>query len=342
MAIKNKDIAKILNISPAAVSLARNNKAGVSEETRLKVNKLVMKSLKKEMSAEVQQYAGEKGNILLSIHKTHGEVIRDTSFFLALIEAIQQETLMKSYNIIMANYDGVSNLEEHIRKCCNEDVKGILLLASEMKEKDLEAYKTCKAPIVLLDSFFPDVKMDVVGINNMDIVRESVRYAYQQGHRKIGCLRSRIYTRNFEERFFSYRLALEELGLEMKEDYIFDVHCTSDLAYIDMKEILKKKRKDMPTVLIAGNDLLAAGAAKALKEFGYKIPKDMSIIGFDDMPISRMMDPPLTSMKIYNWEIAQMAVKRLVERFETNVTSYCKIEVGGEIVIRDSVADLNE
>ena len=60
------------------------------------------------------------------------------------------------------------------------------------------------------------------------------------------------------------------------------------------------------------------------------------------MPISRMMDPPLTSMKIYNWEIAQMAVKRLVERFETNVTSYCKIEVGGEIVIRDSVADLNE
>ena len=161
MAIKNKDIAKILNISPAAVSLARNNKAGVSEETRLKVNKLVMKSLKKEMSAEVQQYAGEKGNILLSIHKTHGEVIRDTSFFLALIEAIQQETLMKSYNIIMANYDGVSNLEEHIRKCCNEDVKGILLLASEMKEKDLEAYKTCKAPIVLLDSFFPGKALEV-------------------------------------------------------------------------------------------------------------------------------------------------------------------------------------
>lgn len=335
MAIKNKEIAKILNISPAAVSLARNNKSGVSEETRQKVNAIVRNSLRKEITEEIEQ-TKKNGTILLSIHKRTGAVIADTPFFTSLFDAVRQQTKMRSYELSVVNIDIKDDIQAYIKRCNEPEVKGVLVLASEMKEGDLQPYENCRVPIVLLDSFFPDIKLDVVGINNRDIIRDSVKYAIENGHREIGFLHSTVYTRNFEERYLSYLHAMQEFGLEVKEEYIYHLHCTADKAYVDMAGQLQEQRK-LPSVFLAGNDLLAAGALKALKENNIKIPDQVSIIGLDDMPLTRMVEPQITSVRIYIDEIARMAVRRLLERIENPHLPYCKSEVGGMMIERESV-----
>lgn len=340
MAIKNKEIAKLLNISPAAVSLARNNKSGVSEETRQKVNAIVMNSLRKEITAESAQ-TGKRGTIILAIHKRTGDVIADTPFFLSLFEAVREQTKTKSYELSIVNIDMQDNMDGYIKRCRAEGVEGILVLASEMTKEDLYSYYQVQIPVVLLDSFFPDIKFDAVGINNRDIIRESVKYAWEKGHTEIGFLQSTVYTRNFEERYLGYCQAMQEFGLKVKTEYTYYLHCTADKAYLDMKRQLEEGRK-LPTVFLAGNDFLAAGAMKALKEKEIRVPEQVSLIGMDDIPLIRMMEPAVTSVRMYIDEIACMAIKRLLERIENPQLPYCKIEIGGELIERDSVRAIKE
>ncbi len=336
--IKNKDIAKILNISTATVSLARNNKPGVSEQTKNSVNEIIREMMEKE-SRKQEALHGSFGKILFVIHKKHGLVIADTPFFLTLTESIQTQASAQNFSISILHYNESDSLSEHIARCCEPSVSGILLLASEMTAEDLVAYKRCSKPLVVLDSHYPDEQLNTVIINNREAVRSSVKYAYSMGHRKIGYLKSTVYTANFDERFAAFVETMQELNLAVDPAAIFPLRCTADLAYEDMRALLELSPA-LPTLLIAGNDLLAIGALKALKERKINVPQEVSIIGFDDMPVSRMMDPPLTSIRVYNDEIAKAAIKRLIEKIQAEDKCSMKIEVYGDLMIRESVKRL--
>lgn len=336
--IKNKDIAKLLNISTATVSLARNNKPGVSEQTKNSVNEIIREMMEKE-SKKQEALHGSFGKILFVIHKKHGLVIADTPFFLTLTESVQNQASAQNYSINILHYNETGSLAEHLSRCCEPSVSGILLLASEMTADDLGAYKRCSKPLVVLDSHYPDEHLNTVIINNREAVRSSVKYALSMGHRRIGYLSSTVYTANFEERYQAFLDTMQELGVEADPALVFPLRCTADLAYADMRALLDQSPA-LPTLFIAGNDLLAIGALKALKERKINVPQDVSIIGFDDMPVSRMMDPPLTSIRIYNDEIAKAAIKRLIEKIQAEDKCSMKIEVYGDLMIRESVKRL--
>lgn len=333
MAIKNKDIARMLNISPAAVSLARNGKAGVSEHTRKQVRDLLAQMEPREdKSVDMES----KGSIAFVIHKKHGKIITETPFFLSLTEEIQKRALLSGYHVTMFQYYEGEDVEDFIRRIQEINALGISILATEMTSQDLQMYEGVDLPMVLIDSNFMDKKIDTVAINNLDAVYEMVAYAKECGHTEIGFLRSRVENINFSERYLGFRIALERLGLLFHPEYVFDVGIGSDNTYRDMREYLKSDRK-LPSVLIAGNDVLAIGALRAVKEAGKKVPEDVSIIGFDDMPVSRMMDPPLTSIRIYNDLIGEYAISCLIKKIEKSASGRISIRVGCDLKIRDSV-----
>lgn len=336
--IKNKDIARMLNISPAAVSLARNGKTGVSEHTR----KLVMDLLAQMDSDDEKSAAAEiKGSIAFVVHKKHGKIITETPFFLSLTEEIQKRALMSGYHVTMFQYYEGEDVGDFIRRIKEINAVGVLILATEMDSQDLQMYKAVELPTVLIDSNFMDRKIDTVVINNMDAVYEMVAYAKACGHTEIGFLRSTVENNNFYERYLGFRIALEKLDLKFYPEYVFEVGIGSDNTYVDMKGYLERECK-LPTILIAGNDVLAIGALRALKDMGKRVPEDVSIIGFDDMPVSRMMDPPLTSIRIYNDLIGEHAVCRLIQRMEEKVAGHFTMRVGCDLMVRDSVKVINE
>ena len=129
MVIKNKDIAEILNISPAAVSLARNGKSGVSEQTRKQVYDL-LRSMENKNRKEAE--TDPKGSITLVMHKKSGKIIAETQFFMMATEVIQEEAQRAGYCVTIMQYNETADVNEFIKSLKGLETKGILLLATEM------------------------------------------------------------------------------------------------------------------------------------------------------------------------------------------------------------------
>lgn len=336
MAPRVKDIAEALGISPATVSLVLNNRQGVSDETRQKVLQMV-----EEMgySANVLSKPALRNNrnIRFVIYKKHGLVVADTPFFSALMEGIEQEARDAGYNILVSYiHEKEASKMESLRILEENPQDGMLLLATEMQDEDLVPFTRLGVPLVALDNGFSSVKIDAVLIGNENGTYEAVKYLIDQGHTEIGHISSSVRIRNFEQRKNGFNAALSDHGIKLSKKYTVEIDSTLEGAYKDMCQFLAS-RPVLPTAFFADNDIIALGAIKALRENGYSIPQDVSIIGFDDLPFCEMFEPSLTTVKVYNRSMGQIAVKRLLDKIQNRPEEYIKIEVGTSLVVRSSV-----
>lgn len=329
-----KDIAKVANVSPATVSNALNNRKGVSEE----IKQIVLKAAKE--LGYYKENTSDRNAIRLLIFKRHGYVVTDTPFFSSLIEGIEKECRAQGYELLVSHISIMDrDHKETIAGMNNDHSSGMLLLATEMIQEDLELFSNYRNPLVLLDSCFRYGRFNSVLINNEDAVFRATSYLIENGHKKIGYISSSAYINNFYYRQQGYFDALNQNGVNVKNEYLLSVGPTMESAYRDMSTLLNNN-KDIPTAFFADNDTIAFGAMRALKEKGIKIPNDVSIIGFDDMPFCEITSPRLTTVKVYKQEMGSVAVKRLVKLMNERDTLVQKIQIETELVIRDSVIKL--
>ena len=336
MKLKSKDIAKKLSISPSAVSLALNNKPGVSEETRKKVLK-VIEQMGYTTNMLSKPALTHNHNIRFIVYKKHGLVVSDTPFFSALMEGIDREARSLGYNLIVTYMDeNKDNLMKILRIIKETSPNGIMLLATEMTKEDLKPFKKLNIPLLLLDSYFESENLDTVIINNIQGVYKATCYLAELGHIDIGYLHSSVWINNFDQRMAGFKKAINDKGLKLNKNFIFCLESTIDGSYKNMLKILEKKPK-LPTAMFADNDIIAFGAIKAMKEFGIRIPQDVSVVGFDDMPFCEMTDPPLTTVRVYKQRMGMIALKRLVERIDETPAETIRIEVNTTLIERKSV-----
>lgn len=336
MALRVKDIADILGISPATVSLVLNNKPGISEETRHKVLKVV-----EEMGYNTNMLSKpalkNNRNIRFVIYKKHGLVVSDTPFFLALMEGIDQEARSEGYNLIVSYVNEKENNKAEILRILEENPPdGILLLATEMLQEDLQPFKQLNVPLVLLDCNFGMEKLDNVVISNKEGAYEAAKFLIDSGHSEVGLLQSSVWIKNFDERREGFLKALNDHNIKLNKKYVFNLESTLDGAYRDMLKAVQAGTV-LPTAFFAENDIIALGAMKALKENGVNLPEDVSVIGFDDMPFCEMVEPALTTIKVFKQRMGMLAIKRLIERIENDPVENVKIGVATELVERRSV-----
>lgn len=326
-----KDIAEAADVSPATVSNTFNNRKGVSDKIRRQVFK-VAKDLGYNKDTSVQ-----RRSIRFVIYKRHGFVISDTPFFSSLIEGIGKQCRALGYELLISHV----NLGDDDYKATIDDINsnhssGIILLATEMTEEDIELFHNFRLPMLLLDSYLKSNTIDSVLINNTDAAYKATKFLLEKGHKDVGYLHSSVYINNFNFRRQGYLEAINEYGLKADEKYQISLEPTIEGACKDMKAFLNKKSRVLPTAFFADNDIIAFGAMKALLENGIKIPDDVSIVGFDDMPFCEMTQPRLTTIKVFKQEMGSIAVKRLVEKIEGKDSVIQKIELGTELVERDS------
>ncbi len=333
MALKVKDIANMLGVSPSTVSLVLNNRPGISESTRQRIfDKLTELGYSNMIPKATTNYP----NLRLVIYKKHGGVVSDTHFFSQVIEGIDTQTRKSGYNLLINYISGLDPVEEQLRCFNQSSCDGLILLATEMSPEDLTPFQTLKIPTVVLDSYFQFVQQDAVVINNMQGASEAIRHLTEMGHTRIGYLHSNVYINNFQERRDGVIQALRGAGLQLPESFLFSLTPSIDGAYNSMRRLLSQQPV-LPTAFFADNDLIAVGAARALREAGYVIPNDISIIGFDDMPVAEAMNPPLTTIYVPKQRLGMLAVKRLISQIQQETAEFVKIEVGTHLVCRQSV-----
>ena len=329
-----KRISELTGFSPATISNALNNKRGVNKDTAERILKVAQ---------EIGYVSRVKVNsIKFVIYKRDGLVVADTPFFAALIEGVDQACRDAGYDTVI--YTINQGEQEHrlrIQDIIRDNSAGILLLATELTREDMKIFEQACSPLVVMDAWFENMAFDTVLANNEDSVKDAVNFLFDKGHREIGYLSGNVRTRNFIDRGAGYRKAMAEKKVPLNPDYRVRLTPTMDGAYKDMCQYLGAGPK-LPSAYIADNDIIALGAMKALKQFGYKIPKDVSIIGFDDLPFSEISSPGLTTIKFFQKEMGRIAVQRLVEKIRTSGVINTKIQISTQFVERESVLDLRK
>ncbi|MDD4849291.1 MAG: LacI family DNA-binding transcriptional regulator [Gemmiger sp.] len=335
MSATAKDIARLLGVSPATVSLVFRNKPGVSDAVREKVI-----ATAQEVGFEYSAIPGQRhsNTIQFIIYKRHGKVVSSTSFFDRLTQGVSDKVHQLGYQLSIAYFYGTENSSEQLRTIASSKCAGIILLATEMKSSDMEPFQNLHVPVVLLDNWFPNKRYDAVVIDNTYAAWRAVHHLIRSGHTRIGYLHSKVEIRNFRERRDGYLNAVNALKDADNDSSkrIISLGTTTESAFEDMMAYLATNPV-LPTAFFADNDIIALGCMRALLKSGYCVPEEVSMIGFDDMPICQMIDPQLTTMAVPNDRMGALAVERLDKRIRGKTAEIVRIAVFPEIVKRASV-----
>jgi LacI family transcriptional regulator len=337
MAPTIKQIAELARVSPATVSLALNNKPGVSPTTRERIL-TIAESLQNSNGASSFN-ALIKGSVrFLKVVKHSHIVNRDHDVFIAAyIEGMDKEARRHGYNLEITSitWDQIGDFVSHLNSSSS---KGLIVLGTELNTRDIESLQGVNVPIVVIDTTFDFIPLDFVDMNNTEALFQIVRYFMENNHRDIGLIwGEEVEARNFELRRTAFEQALKHFGLPFNPRNVITVDSTFTGAYEGVVGMLKRGMH-LPTALVSANDLIASACLKAFKETGLRVPEDVSIIGFDNLPMCEMLDPPLTTMRVSKQQIGETAMELLVGRVNHRLGApTLKVSVGGQLVVRKSV-----
>ncbi len=334
MSITAKELAKKIGVSAAAVSMALNNKPGVSRETRQMILDEAEKNGYDFSRLSMKKPTGR--NIYFVFYRKHGAVVTDTPFFTQLSDGISESCKENGYKLNLRYvYDDGETLSEQIEDIQYSDCCGIILLGTEMNAQDFQRFKSLPLPLVLLDTYFETVQTNYVLINNVQGAYLATSYLVKRTRQQPGYLRSSYSIGNFEERAAGFYHAIRSGGMSASKSIVHRLTPSIEGAFSDMMEILEQE-EELAQCYFADNDLIAVGAMRALKAKGYRIPDDIAIVGFDNIEFSNIVEPSLTTIHVPKKEMGQIAAERLFHLIEKKETTPVKIEIATRLVKRHS------
>jgi LacI family transcriptional regulator len=347
------DIARAAEVSPSAVSLVLNNKAGVSGDVRKRIMDLARELGYRSVSRQDRKGAGIK---LLKIAK-HGHIIneRHNAFITEYLEGIEGSAKRHNYKLEVSFFNRTP-VEEVVKAELDagdgKRADGLIILGTELSAHELNFFTALSRPTVFIDTYFPLAAFDCIDMDNGDGVFRSIEYLYQMGHRSIGLVKSSYETRNFREREQGFREAMEYFSLPVQERFIAAIDPAYEEGAAGMERFLagvfpgSAAAKPagsgvLPSAFFCMNDVIAYSCMRALRARGFQIPGDLSVTGFDDLPSSSITEPPLTSIRVSTHQIGERALEKLSERIEgAAVGQPEKILVSGKLMIRGTVKKL--
>lgn len=329
------EIAKLAGVSISTVSRVLNEKSGVREELRKKVEE-VIKEQNYKPSIIAQGLTG-KTMKMIGVHMPG-----INSYYTDRIEAINSFCKEKSYGMmITSNYKNKNDLEDDIdnlRILIEKQVDGIIYFPARITKAHIEALEEINKtiPIVLTDRDIEDLNIPCVVQDSYNGARKIMKHLIELGHKKIAFISGVYYDKSGNERFRAYKDTLEEAGIIYNEKYCKSGDYSLKSGKKAMKELIDELKEDLPSAVFAANDYLAAGAIKTLHENGIKIPEEMAITGYDNMEISEYTEPPITTIDVNQYEIGKQAVEILFKLINKEKLGISKVIMGDELIIRAS------
>ena len=334
------DIAKRAEVSPAAVSLALNNKSGLSDKVRKNIIEIAVQMGYKS-SPNIPYLVNVDITIKLLKIAKHGHIVneRHNAFITEYLEGIETGAKKRRHKLEVSFFNKAP-VEDIVESQRETSVDGFIVLGTELNAHELEFFTRLTKPMVFIDTWFPLAVFDCIDMDNDDGVFQSIQYLYTMGHRSIGLVKSSYETRNFKMREQGFRESMEYFSMPVQEKFIAGVDPTVDQAAEDMDKFLNKTAR-LPTAFFCMNDIMAYGCMKALRDHNIRVPEDVSVIGFDDLPSSNITEPPLTTIRVSTQQIGERALERLSDKINGFAhTRPEKILIAGKLMIRSSVRQL--
>ena len=307
MRITMDEIAKLAGVSKATVSRVLNDsECGVGEQTRVRVKKIA-----EELGYSVEQTEKKKN---VSFTRYIALILPDITnpFFADLAKSVEDSLRRKGYSLVLANTDfSEDNEAAQIRELMVKRLEGILLVPSGIRareEHDLP--RRYQIPMVLLDRKLEGIS-DIPGVysNNEYASVISCEHLIRKGARDIVFISGPLNVSTSIERFEGYKAVLAQHSIPFRPEMCRHGSYTVESGY---NAVLELERSGISySAILAANDLMALGALKAVREFGYRVPEDVQIIGFDNIEFSQYCEPSLSTMQQPTFDMGAKAVELL-------------------------------
>jgi LacI family transcriptional regulator len=330
-----EDVARIAGVSQALVSYVVNDTGTVSipEETRQRILNAVAELGYIPNSAARSLRKGKT----LSVASLIPDITNP--FYPAFERGIQDVADANGYDLIIYNTDGIEEKErKYVRSLRQRNVDGVIMTVFHLRPEDFRPLRDEGIAVVVLgpiDGDWSQSGIDNLHVENVEAARTIVTHLIDRGHCRIAMIAGVEATPPRERRVLGYKQALAEHDIPLDPILIRGGDFNEAGGYQGMKELLKLE--PLPTALFAANDLMAIGAMIALREAGLRVPTDIAIAGFDDIPAAAVVNPPLTTMAQYPERLGIRASQMLFERLRGEAPECGRLEVQRcGLVIRES------
>lgn len=325
------EVAELAGVSPSTVSRALNRPDMVNAATRARVNEAVRR-LKYRPSRVARRLRVERG-----FSDLVGLVIPDLQnpFFAELARGAEDVAHQRGYTVLIGNAD--EDLEKETRYLevmRSESVDGIMLPPSSEAGSAAIGMWRDGMPLVCVDRRLAGVDVDTVVVDNARGAYDAAAHLIGLGHRRIGFVEGIPGISTSRERLQGYRAALRDHGIETGRELIRSGDSRAESGRRLGAELLGHLER--PEALLVGNGMMTLGVLEAIRELGLRIPDDVAVVGYDDMPWAHVLTPPLTVVRQPGYELGSRGMELLLGRIAEPGRSTASISLQPELVVRGS------
>lgn len=325
-----KDVARQAGVSTSTVSHVINKDRFVSDTITEKVNAAI-KSLNYAPSALARS---------LKLNQTHtiGMLITASTnpFYSELVRGVERSCFERGYSLVLCNTEGnEQRMNSNLETLMQKRVDGLLLLCTETHQPSQEIMQRYPSiPTVMMDWAPFDGDSDLIQDNSLLGGDMATQYLIDKGYTRIACIAGPLDKTPARLRLEGYQSAMQRSGLPLHDEYVI----TSDFEFggglTAMQSLLALA--EPPQAVFVGNDAMAVGVYQALYQAGLSVPRDMAVVGYDDIELAAFMTPPLTTIHQPKDELGELAIDVLIHRMAQPGQKQQRVQLTPELVVRGS------
>jgi LacI family transcriptional regulator len=324
-----KDVARKSGFSIATVSRTFNNSELVDEETRRTIR----------TAAEELRYAPSALARGLSTRRTEaiGLLLPDLfgEFFSEILRGSDQTAQLANYHLVVSSSHNNRQEIKSALTMMRGRVDGLVIMSPHIDAATLDETLPHTLPVVLVNSYLDRNEFDTINVDNYGGALAMTRHLIGHGHRRIAIIKGTGDNIEAQERLRGYIDALAQAGIPRDERFEVDGFFSESSGYEAARHLFNLP--DRPTAIFAGNDAMAVGAMSAMREAGLRVPEDIALAGFDDVPIASYLTPSLTSVQVGIHAIGVRAVETVMDAVRNKPTHrHAQVRIETILSLRES------
>src|SRR5512145_1455259 len=330
----SRDVAKLAHVSRTTVSFILNNVPGVSisTATRKRVLDAARKLNYSPNIAGKKLVSGKSYTIGLVLCQLPEQIFSD-AFLPQVILGVEQAAMQHGFHVLLKPVDP-ADTGGYARLIAENHVDGILLSGPRQDDAALMRLHQEHVPVMLMGQL-PDTDIPFVDVNATMGAELAVSHLIEHGHQRIGIITNApLYYTSAQQRRDGYLKALKKSKLPVDKTLIKEGNYTPASGYEAMQALLQLELR--PTAVFVASDVVAMGATLAIKEAGLRIPRDVAVVGFDDIPLAEYYDPPLTTVRLPAFGLGWAGGERLIRLIQGDKLDQESVFLQSELIVRKS------
>lgn len=334
MSVTIKDVARIAGVSPSTVSRVISGHTRISPQTTKKV-KLIMEELGYHPNIMAKSLVSKTTRTLGILLPRPAEELFLNLFFAEIIRGILAQSMRASYDILLtSSFSEKDEVETVTRLVKGRRVDGIILLSSRKNDPLIQFLREQKFPFVLIgrSSDFPDITS--VDNDNIQASFDATNHLIAQGHTRIRFVTGPGEMVVSEDRLEGYKRAMAAANIQIQPDWIIEGELLQQSGYRAMSFIMNQPER--PTALVVFDDVAAFGVLRGLTEMGIKVPDDVKLVSFNNIALSELSSPPISSIDIGTYQLGYSASQTLIRIVQNEPLNAKEMIIPHRLIVRES------